>query len=75
MLTPEQQVQEAARQDALIDEAMPAEGEFIEFNGMNCDDLPGAECLGWDGRSHRCQCGNRRVYWTVDGNSAYGEAY
>lgn len=22
-----------------------------------------SECGNWDGRSHRCSCGNRRVYW------------
>lgn len=34
----------------------------IDFNGSdNCED-----CKGWDGSSHRCQCGNRRVGWNSD---------
>ncbi len=33
--------------------------EYHDFYGKNCDD-----CLGWDGISRRCACGNRRVYWT-----------
>jgi hypothetical protein len=27
----------------------------------NCEN-----CSGWDGVSHRCDCGNRRVYWERD---------
>lgn len=35
---------------------------YIDFNGSdNCED-----CKGWDGSSHRCQCGNRRVGWNSD---------
>jgi len=51
---------------------------YIDFNGSdNCEDCP-----GWDGSSHRCACGNRRVSW--DGNDSsdfflnpyiYGQAY
>jgi hypothetical protein len=51
-----------------------AHGGVDDFCGMNCDD-----CSGWDGIGHRCNCGNRRVYWTYDGNFenmyVYGEAY
>lgn len=25
----------------------------------------------WDGMSRRCDCGNRRVYWTFDGDWVY----
>jgi len=32
-------------------------GEFIPFNGANCD----GPCAGWDMIDRRCQCGNRRV--------------
>ncbi len=33
---------------------------YISFIGDdNCEN-----CKGWDGTSRRCQCGNRRVYWT-----------
>jgi hypothetical protein len=32
-----------------------------EFDGMNCD-----SCLGWDGHSRRCDCGNRRVVWDIE---------
>lgn len=49
----------------------------ISFDGQNCE----RPCNGWNGESRRCDCGNRRVYWTVgDGHSflepyVYGEAY
>lgn len=32
---------------------------YVDFDGQNCD----SECIGWDGTSRRCDCGNRRVYW------------
>ena len=55
---------------------------FIEFDGWNCHDLGsdwnnGQECRGWDGRSNRCDCGNRRVSWVLDYNSngVHAEAY
>jgi hypothetical protein len=48
---------------------------FVDFDGKNCDD-----CVGWDGESRRCDCGNRRVYWETSKNSdgkfyAYAVAY
>ena len=45
--------------------------ELIEFDGMNCNDYDDAGCGGWDGKSRRCSCGNRRVYWqlSLDGKS------
>lgn len=53
------------------------QGEFISFNGQNCD----GPCDGWLPGSHRCDCGNRRVDF-VQGNfhtfkepSVTGEAY
>jgi len=50
-------------------------GGVYSFNGDdNCED-----CTGWDGKSHRCNCGNRRVDWSYDGNFenmyVFGEAY
>lgn len=47
-------------------------GEFVSFSGQNCDD-----CIGWDGVSRRCSCGNRRVSWTCDAWSTqiYAEAW
>ena len=51
-----------------------ANGGVDDFNGMNCD----TDC-GWDGVSHQCNCGNRRVDWSWDGDFdnmyIYGEAY
>lgn len=44
----------------------------IEFDGMNCNDYledGQAECGGWDGGEHRCECGNRRVSWEIGKNS------
>lgn len=53
------------------------QGEFIDFNGQNCD----GPCSGWLPGSHRCDCGNRRVDF-IQGNfhtfkepSVTGEAY
>lgn len=39
--------------------------EWHGFSGQNCSDYldDGQECAGWDGKSKRCQCGNRRVDW------------
>jgi hypothetical protein len=55
---------------------------MIDFDGQNCADSwdEGANCMGWDGESHRCDCGNRRVYWETSRNSegkfyAYAMAY
>ena len=63
--------------------AAEASGWVDEFDGQNCndwldDDKP--ECLGWDGLSRRCDCGNRRVSWVAykdgDGNfTAVAVAY
>ena len=50
-----------------------------EFNGFNCNDFGDRDCKGWDGESRRCQCGNRRVSWEIEGTfenpRVYGEAY
>lgn len=40
---------------------------FINFSGQNCD----GPCEGWDGKSHRCDCGNRRVDWTQGWNHSF----
>lgn len=39
---------------------LQAVDEWFYFNGQNCD----GPCRGWDGKEHRCDCGNRRVSWT-----------
>jgi hypothetical protein len=55
--------------------------DYVEFDGMNCNDYgDDTQCGGWDGSSHRCGCGNRRVSWSTMQNSdgrwsAYAEAY
>lgn len=51
------------------------DGKLHSFNGDdNCEG-----CSGWDGISRRCQCGNRRVSWSSEGDFTdmyiYGEAY
>ena len=64
--------------EELVAEQMPGEGEFIEFDGFNCNDVgdPDAEpCPGWDGISHRCECGNRRVSWEQEGDEVYARAH
>jgi len=36
---------------------------YFDFDGTDtCDE----SCTGWDGESHRCSCGNRRVSWEAD---------
>ena len=65
--TPEEAIA-AARDEVGVD-------DLIDFDGKNCDDCP-----GWNGESHRCVCGNRRVYWETNQNSdgkfyAYAAAY
>lgn len=41
---------------------MNSGGHYHEFGGDdNCEN-----CKGWDGESHRCDCGNRRLYWAKD---------
>lgn len=61
--------------DEAIEAAKAAMGEMdlIEFEGQNCNDYNDeANCEGWDGFDNRCECGNRRVYWSTysdaDGN-------
>ncbi len=50
-------------------------GRWNGFSGQNCE----GSCRGWDGKSHRCECGNRRVSWMIDGTfekpCVWGEAY
>lgn len=57
----------------LVEESKKDGGPF-NFNGQNCDD-----CDGWNGNDRRCNCGNRRVSWSYDGDFEdmyiYGEAY
>jgi hypothetical protein len=36
-------------------------GYLPVYGNMWCED-----CAGWDGESHRCECGNRRMCWTDD---------
>jgi hypothetical protein len=67
---------------AAIDESedMNTNGRTIDFDGNNCDDLDDNVCDGWDGRSRRCECGNRRVSWSYNQYTDnkwgfYAEAY
>lgn len=58
--------------DRLVASKLTAKhGALYDFDGKNCEDCP-----GWDGKSKRCECGNRRVSWVLgfDGKSIYGEA-
>lgn len=45
-------------------------GDCIAFDDDGCDDF----CSGWDGKSYRCSCGNRRLYWATFQN-ANGKYY
>ena len=58
----------------IILSTMPDVGEgFIDFDG--CNDPMDLGCRGWNGIDRRCDCGNRRVSWVVEGGYAYGEAH
>lgn len=65
-------------QEAILNQ-FPPSGGLIGFNGQNCEDAryidDAPDCGGWDGYSRRCDCGNRRVSWVVEGMWAYGDAY
>lgn len=57
----------------LCQEAVSQVVDFVDFDGWNCHDLgedwnDGKECRGWDGQDRRCDCGNRRVSWELDGD-------
>lgn len=52
--------------DRLVAEKLKS-AEWFEFEGQNCE-LP---CEGWDGIDRRCQCGNRRVTWSLSYNKDY----
>lgn len=61
---------------------MLIQGTVIEFDGQNCGDAweEGETCDGWDGNDRRCECGNRRVAWTIAESAKgvwrfYAEAY
>lgn len=48
-------------------QALEENDDFMPFGGDdNC-----SNCRGWDGVSHRCDCGNRRVSWS----STYGFSF
>ncbi len=46
--------------DIAMEEALAKDGWFKFGGDDECED-----CKGWDGKSNRCDCGNRRVYWTT----------
>jgi hypothetical protein len=48
-----------------IEKAKASIDGHIGFEGFNCRDI-GNDCKGWDGKSRRCDCGNRRVSWVWD---------
>lgn len=61
----------------LIAEKRAADPGPYDFDGNNCDDIidddcnDGIPCDGWDGESHRCNCGNRRVSWVLSDCKTY----
>lgn len=56
--------------DLLVKAAIAeAAGDYIEFDGWNCHDF--GDCAGWDGKSRRCECGNRRVYWEMNEDATH----
>ena len=71
------------REEAIEAFTKEAGDDFIEFEGMNCNewkDEDEVECEGWQVGERRCDCGNRRVSIEVDGTDetgyyAYASAY
>jgi len=64
----------------LVDEILRKEFVENEFAKGDIIDAPCDECGEWEIGSHRCNCGNRRISLTVDGNIidgyyGYAEAY
>jgi hypothetical protein len=63
------------RVEELKDQRIDEESGYVRFSG----DDECRSCLGWDGDSSRCQCGNRRVSWEYDGDfedtNLYASAY
>lgn len=75
-----------SKEEAILKAKVIAEVDFenYDFGGWNCNDYIDSEedeCSGWDGVSHRCNCGNRRVEWVADNTKdkdtfeVYGFAY
>jgi hypothetical protein len=65
--TTEQLAEAERRHDLLVaaklDELKRDARVFVQFDGNeSCSDL----CLGWNGVSHRCDCGNRRMEWDTE---------
>lgn len=48
-----------------------ATGGVDSFDGQNCE----GPCAGWDGTSHRCDCGNRRMNWTTGMGHSFKTPY
>ncbi len=48
---------------------------LFDFSGHNCNNYEDQECIGWNGKSKRCECGNRRVMWVFEDGSLYAKAY
>ena len=63
---------EQEEMDKLIELKLNEGRDFWDFEGDDyCQD-----CSGWDGKSKRCECGNRRVCWSKDwAGDLYPEAY
>lgn len=52
------------------------DGQVVEFEGQNCDELDDNVCDGWFVSqlpgNRRCECGNRRVYVDTYGDEKIG---
>ena len=61
-------------------EKIKNEKEPFNFYGHNCNyfkHYDEEKCIGWDGCSSRCYCGNRRVAWFLndDKTEIYAKAW
>lgn len=61
--------------DTAIDECITkmedSIGGFHSFDGDDCCE----DCSGWNGKSHRCECGNRRMYWEAGWDCTFKNMY
>lgn len=50
--------------DVALEEEIERLGTTLDFHDFSGSDSC-EKCRGWDGKSHRCDCGNRRVSWVA----------
>ena len=62
-----EKVKEVQDDNIIFIEKGITDGFFIFHGNDNCK----ASCRGWDGKSDRCDCGERRIEWDCDYSDDY----